>query len=57
MKMKDGNPICIMCGFLNGEQPSGNWKNYKIIKGKDSKDNKDNKDKVTEKKKEQKKVR
>ena len=54
MKMKDGNPICIMCGFLNGEQPSGNWKNYKIIKGKDSKDNKDNKDKVTEKKKEQK---
>lgn len=31
-KMKDEIPIIIMCGFINGEQPSDNWKNYKIIK-------------------------
>lgn len=32
VKMKDGIPIFIMCGFMNGEQPSENWKNYKVIK-------------------------
>ena len=48
MKIKDGIPICILCGFLNGQQPSDNWKNYKILKGKDIKD------KILEKKKEQK---
>lgn len=31
-KMKDGLPICVMCGFLNSEQPSDNWKNYKVVK-------------------------
>lgn len=48
MKIKDGIPICILCGFLSGQQPSDNWKNYKILKGKDIKD------KILEKKKEQK---
>ena len=32
VKMKDGIPIFIMCGFINGDQPSDNWKNYKVIK-------------------------
>lgn len=31
-KMKNKIPIIIMCGFINGEQPSENWKNYKIVK-------------------------
>lgn len=31
-KMKDGLPIYVMCGFLNSEQPSDNWKNYKVVK-------------------------
>lgn len=31
-KVKDGIPIIIMCGFINGEQPSESWKNYKIVK-------------------------
>ena len=31
-KMKDGVPIYVMCGFLNSEQPSDNWKNYKVVK-------------------------
>ncbi|MGL5347162.1 MAG: hypothetical protein ACRDA3_07415 [Peptostreptococcaceae bacterium] len=34
-KMRDGVPIFIMCGFINGEQPTDNWKNYKIIKSSD----------------------
>lgn len=29
-RMKDGIPIIIMVGFINGEQPSDSWKNYKI---------------------------
>lgn len=32
VKMKDGTPVFIMCGFMNGEQPSENWKNYKVVK-------------------------
>ncbi len=31
-KMKDGLPIYVMCGFLNSEQPSDSWKNYKVVK-------------------------
>lgn len=31
-KMKDGIPIYVMCGFLNSEQPTDNWKNYKVVK-------------------------
>ena len=34
-KIKDGIPIFVMCGFLNGQQPSDNWKNYTIIKAKE----------------------
>ena len=31
-KLKDGVPIFVMCGFLNGQQPTDNWKNYPILK-------------------------
>lgn len=31
-KMKNEIPIVIMCGFINGEQPSDSWKNYKVVK-------------------------
>lgn len=31
-KMKNEIPIVIMCGFINGEQPSDSWKNYKVLK-------------------------
>lgn len=31
VKMKNDVPIIIMCGFINSEQVSDNWKNYKII--------------------------
>ena len=34
-KYKDGVPIFIMCGFLNGQQPCEDWKSYKVIKAKD----------------------
>lgn len=34
-KLKDGIPIFVMCGFLNGQQPSENWKNYTIVKAKE----------------------
>ncbi|MBE6053443.1 MAG: hypothetical protein E7212_05930 [Clostridium sartagoforme] len=30
-KVKNGIPIIVMCGFINGEQPSDNWKNYKMV--------------------------
>ena len=30
-KEKNGIPIIVMCGFINGEQPNDNWKNYKMI--------------------------
>lgn len=36
-KIKDGIPIYVMYGFLNGEQPSENWKNYKTIMGTEGK--------------------
>lgn len=34
-KFKDGIPIFVMCGFLNGQQPTENWKNYTIVKAKE----------------------
>lgn len=36
-KIKDGIPIYVMYGFLNGEQPSENWKNYKTVMGTEGK--------------------
>ena len=36
-KIKDGIPAFVMCGFLNGQQPSENWKNYSIVKAKEVK--------------------
>lgn len=36
-KMKEGIPVFVLCGFLNGQQPSGNWKNYTVIKAADFK--------------------
>ena len=32
---KDGIPIFVMCGFLNGQQPTENWKNYTVVKAKE----------------------
>ncbi len=34
-KFKDGIPIFVMCGFLNGQQPTENWKNYTVVKAKE----------------------
>lgn len=34
-KIKHGIPIFVMCGFLNGQQPSENWKNYTLVKAKE----------------------
>lgn len=34
-KFKDGIPIFVMCGFLNGQQPTENWKKYTIVKAKE----------------------
>ncbi|WP_458339806.1 DUF7922 domain-containing protein, partial [Clostridium perfringens] len=50
-KMKNEMPIIIMCGFINGEQPGDNWKNYKMVKS--AKDH--SKDKMDYMKKEDKK--
>lgn len=36
-KYKEGSPVYVMCGFLNGEQPSDDWKSYKIVKCNDEK--------------------
>lgn len=36
-----GKSVYLMCGFLNGEQPSNNWKEYsKVTCSKDNKDDK-----------------
>lgn len=32
VRMKDETPVFIMCGFMNGDQPSDNWKSYKVTK-------------------------
>ena len=37
MKIKDGIPTCVMCGFLNGEQVLKNWKNYAMVNAKEIK--------------------
>ncbi|MEG1483439.1 hypothetical protein [Clostridium sp.] len=37
VKMKDGMPIFIMCGFMNGNQPTDNWKTYKVVKANEEK--------------------
>ncbi|WP_066889609.1 hypothetical protein [Clostridium nigeriense] len=50
-KMKNNIPIIVMCGFINGEQPSESWKNYKVEKSVHSK----SKDKMEYMKKEDKK--
>lgn len=36
-KIKDGIPIYVMYGFLNGEQPPDSWKSYKTMMGTDVK--------------------
>ena len=36
-KIKDRIPVFVMCGFLNGQQPTENWKNYTIVKAKEIK--------------------
>ena len=36
-KFKDGIPVFVMCGFLNGQQPTESWKNYTIVKAKEIK--------------------
>lgn len=36
-KLKDGVPVFVMCGFLNGQQPSENWKSYTMVKAKEVK--------------------
>jgi len=50
-KMKEGIPIIIMCGFINGEEPKDNWKNYKIEKECSDKSKSENKKKDSKKKK------
>ena len=30
-KMRNDIPLIVMCGFINGEQPTDNWKNYKVV--------------------------
>ena len=35
VKMNNDSPIFVMCGFLNGQQPTDNWKGYTIIKTRD----------------------
>lgn len=32
MTVKEGIPVYILCGFLNGEVPSDSWRNYQLIK-------------------------
>ena len=36
-KVVNGEYIYIMCGFLNGQQPTENWKEFKVIKALDGK--------------------
>lgn len=54
-KIKDGMPIFVMCGFLNGQQPSDNWKNYVMVKAKDTRVKTSEKSTEKEHKKEQRK--
>lgn len=54
-KLKDGVPIFVMCGFLNGQQPADNWKNYPVVKAKDTRVKVSEKTTEKEHKKEQRK--
>ncbi|WP_300380028.1 hypothetical protein [Clostridium sp.] len=36
-KMRNDIPLIVMCGFVNGEQPTDNWKNYKVVKASNDK--------------------
>lgn len=35
IKINNDSPIFVMCGFLNGKQPTDNWKEYTIVKARD----------------------
>lgn len=32
MTAKEGIPVYILCGFLNGDMPSDNWRNYQVVR-------------------------
>lgn len=32
MTSKEGIPVYVLCGFLNGDMPSDNWRNYQVVK-------------------------
>ena len=42
VKMNNDSPIFVMCGFLNGQQPTDNWKGYTIVKTRDVRRTKSN---------------
>lgn len=42
VKMNNYSPIFVMCGFLNGQQPTDNWKGYTIVKTRDVRSTKSN---------------
>lgn len=42
VKMNNDSPIFVMCGFLNGQQPTDNWKGYTIVKARDVRSTKSN---------------
>lgn len=42
VKMNNDSPIFVMCGFLNGQQPTDNWKEYTIVKTRDVRSTKSN---------------
>lgn len=42
VKMNNDSPSFVMCGFLNGQQPTDNWKVYTIVKTRDVRSTKSN---------------
>lgn len=52
VKLRSGVPIVVMCGFINGEQPTEDWKNFNLEKENIEKKRLDRKpiEKVTENK-------
>ena len=42
VKMNNDSPIFVMCGFLNGQQPTDNWTGYTIVKTRDVRSTKSN---------------
>jgi len=40
--VNNDSPIFVMCGFLNGQQPTDNWKGYTIVKTRDVRSTKSN---------------